>query len=158
MTLESTVEGNTVDDLMLAIAANSLDIVEHILNMEYFTVETTDVRGHTPLVAACAYGRGDIVKLLLDRKADVHRHITTTRITPLHIAAANGFAEVCSILLEQGANASVRDINGSTPLDYVEMSPQPLIENRQSVDRLDHADQQISLMKEECMKVFTNSL
>ena len=36
--------------------------------------------------------------------------------TPLHLAAQEGRAEVCSLLLQMGASASAVDANGQTPL------------------------------------------
>jgi len=38
-------------------------------------------------------------------------------LTPLHVAALHGHAEVARLLLDRGADAGVRDVKGRTPLD-----------------------------------------
>ena len=38
--------------------------------------------------------------------------------TPLHVAAAKSGAELIQALLDAGANKTVRNTNGKTPLDY----------------------------------------
>ncbi|XP_016095399.1 protein phosphatase 1 regulatory inhibitor subunit 16B [Sinocyclocheilus grahami] len=57
---------------------------------------------------------GDIQNLLQDG-ADVNRH-DSQGATLLHVAAANGFAQVAEMLLEGGARTEMRDSDGWTPL------------------------------------------
>lgn len=73
---------------------------------------------HTPLLVASREGRTDMVKLLLERGADVNAMENTFGAVPLHKATYNGHAEITRILARhpgidlnfQGAS------NGYTPL------------------------------------------
>jgi len=55
------------------------------------------MNGATPLFAATQYGRADIVKLLIDAKADVNAALKSG-ITPLFIANQQGFMEIIELL------------------------------------------------------------
>jgi ankyrin repeat protein len=70
--------------------------------------------GWTPLVNACAFGRVDAARVLLDAGADVNGAAADGR-TPLHFSAELGDLELISLLLERGADASVRDHHGESP-------------------------------------------
>jgi ankyrin repeat protein len=58
------------------------------------------------LRVASGAGQRDAVALLLDLGADLHGH---GRVTPLHLAALRGHGDVCDLLLERGADATLRD-------------------------------------------------
>ena len=70
----------------------------------------------TPLHLAAMLGKLQILKALIERKADVSATASIGN-TPLHMAAsyARG-AEVLQALLDAGANASTQDIEGYTAL------------------------------------------
>jgi hypothetical protein len=55
---------------------------------------------------AAGAGQHDAVAFLLDLGADLHGH---GRVSPLHLAALRGHAEVCELLLARGADGSLRD-------------------------------------------------
>ncbi len=76
------------------------------------------VNGFTPLIYLCRADKGeqpDKVRLLLDYHAPVNEPGPKGR-TALHYAAAAGFVEVMTILLDHDANHRIRDHQGETPL------------------------------------------
>jgi Ankyrin repeats (3 copies) len=56
------------------------------------------------------------------------------RATALHYAAKAGFMNTITVLLEHGADPTVRDDNGLTPLDWVERAAKSV--DREKVRRL----------------------
>lgn len=75
--------------------------------------------GYSPLIYASRAGQVEAVKLLLRKGAYVDRQTTEMRSTALHRAAVAGHAEVVRLLLDAGADASIRDCDGMTPLERV---------------------------------------
>jgi ankyrin len=69
----------------------------------------------TALLFAARQGKLDAVRALLDGGADVNQ-VGADNTSPLLIAVVNGHYEVASLLVERGANPSVADANGRTPL------------------------------------------
>ena len=59
-------------------------------------------------------GRRTVVKLLLDRGADVNAK-TATGITPLIAAASVGDADIVKLLLEKGTDVSVERSSRAAP-------------------------------------------
>ena len=85
----------------------------------------------TLLMIACTFGRYEICKFLIEKGADVNRHIVRyantedecVYTTALHQAIDNTFAfftdskfEVCKLLIQKGADINAKDGNGQTPL------------------------------------------
>jgi ankyrin repeat protein len=71
--------------------------------------------GMTALLFASRQGKLDAVRALLEGGADVNQ-VGADNTSPLLIAIVNGHYEVASLLVERGANPSVADANGRTPL------------------------------------------
>jgi ankyrin repeat protein len=74
---------------------------------------TTD--GRTPLHIASEQDHEAVVRLLLDRGADVRAALPSGR-TPLHIASQEGHAAVVRLLLDRGADVRAALPSGWTPL------------------------------------------
>ncbi|KAJ1480115.1 ankyrin repeat protein, partial [Baffinella frigidus] len=72
--------------------------------------------GTTPLHGAVEGGHDDVVKLLLDKFADVHVK-TTDDDTPLHLAVDGGHCTTARMLLDSGADLDARNSSGETPAD-----------------------------------------
>jgi len=71
--------------------------------------------GRTPLHFACEKGHLEVVRLLMDRGADLEK-ADNTGCTPLLIACGRGHLEVARLLLDRGADTEKADSNGETPL------------------------------------------
>lgn len=139
------------EDLMLAIASNSIDIFGEILSHPEIDVNIGDSRGHQPLITACAYGRLDMAQALVQRGADVSYRMPMTKTTALHVASSNGFADIVELLLAHGADRNARDFSGSSPLDYAEVPPVTLIDSEASRIRSDAADERLNEMRRYCL-------
>jgi ankyrin repeat protein len=102
-----TVEGGDVEEV-----ARLLDAEPHL--MEALNPDDDQ----TPLIMAAERGHVGMVRLLLERGADVNAG-SLSGDTALHEAAARGHEEVVSILLGCGADHSRMDvILGGTPLIF----------------------------------------
>lgn len=69
--------------------------------------------------------RDDVIKLLIDLGADIDfpgRHQDIGDIRPLHIALLYGHSSTLELLLRQGADLTIRDAHGLTPVDYADDS------------------------------------
>ncbi|KAH6933041.1 hypothetical protein HPB50_011703 [Hyalomma asiaticum] len=77
-----------------------------------------DYQGCTPLHLAVASGTMAVVDFLTQRSSDELNALDDLFRTPLHWAAILGRLEVSRLLLERGADASLTDRAGATPLYY----------------------------------------
>lgn len=73
--------------------------------------------GRTSLHFAAESGCVKFVKLLLASKVDVNK-LSENGKAALHYAAYNGSYKLVKLMLESGAEVNVKDIVGSTPLDF----------------------------------------
>ncbi|KAI3434440.1 hypothetical protein D9Q98_002517 [Chlorella vulgaris] len=78
-------------------------------------VDTADGHGGTALLDAAANGQVEVVRLLLDRGADLEA-VDSDGDTALAVAAAHGHVEVVRLLLKNSANLDAPGRNGYTPL------------------------------------------
>jgi len=77
---------------------------------------TRNSAGETPLFAACANGRADMVQLLLEQRADANLTKSTDGMSPACAAAAGRHEEVLDLLLEGKADPNLASADGGTPL------------------------------------------
>jgi ankyrin repeat protein len=75
-----------------------------------------DQSGSTPLHEASLYGRTEIVRMMLDRKAEPNMVDQGLGKTPLHEACTFGSEGVVAMLLQAGARLDARTQDGETPL------------------------------------------
>jgi uncharacterized protein len=132
---------------------NELECVRILLRAGANPNRGRDESGETPLHHALAKDGADrtaLVKLLLDHGADPNartkpgvascnfwRDARTRGETPLHRAAAYGPAETIEILLAAGADRTIRDVNGDSPLGWASWH----LRDRAVIDLLDFEDQ-----------------
>jgi ankyrin repeat protein len=73
----------------------------------------------TPLTWAACMGRLGVVRLLLERGAEVNASTASSGFTALHEAALNGHEEIVAVLLSSGADSSRKTWWRSTALVLV---------------------------------------
>ena len=111
-------------------AARTGDVakINSLLAANSSLVNAKDSYGQTPLFQASAYGRLDVVKLLLGKGAAVNfvSHDSAEGdepgCTPLLLAAENGHVEIVKLLLEKGA-----DVNAKASYNTIHQTATPLI-------------------------------
>jgi Ankyrin repeats (3 copies) len=81
-------------------------------------INLKDKNGQTPLSWAARNGHEAVVKLLLDRSADVESRDDEDGRTPLSWAAKNGHDAVVKLLLDRSADIESKSRYGRTPLSY----------------------------------------
>ena len=67
-------------------------------------------------MCAAQHGHDDVVRYLMDNRADVKYRAPSTGINALMLAALNGHMTTAQMLVERGADPDHTDINGNTPL------------------------------------------
>jgi ankyrin repeat protein len=77
-------------------------------------INIKDNYGRTPLMFAATGPFPGTVRMLLDHKAEIDAVDAEEHFTALMYAAAEGQLEVVEILLEYGADAALRDVDGDT--------------------------------------------
>ena len=132
---------------------NELECVRILLRAGANPNRGRDESGETPLHHALAKDGADrtlLVKLLLDHGADSNartkpgvascnfwRDARTRGETPLHRAAAYAPVETIEMLLAAGADRTIRDVNGDSPLGWASWH----LRDRAIIDLLDFEDQ-----------------
>ena len=79
-------------------------------------INTRNKYRQTPLHLAATGGHIEIVRLLLEKGADINAR--DIKGTPLHWAASRGHLEVVRWLVENGADINARDEDGRTALHW----------------------------------------
>ncbi|VDH97454.1 Hypothetical predicted protein [Mytilus galloprovincialis] len=89
-------------------------MVQWMLRNDVVVDQCTD-DGECGIFQASETGRTDIVKLLLDKNANVNLY-NTNNISPLLMASQNGHTDIVKLLLERNPDINLCHINGSSPL------------------------------------------
>jgi len=105
--------------LRRVIERGRLDKVKQLLtkieDINYRSEVYNNIYGKTLLQESVLSEKEDIVKLFVDKGADVNA-VNTSQSTALHTAAIKGYAEIVGILISEGANVNIVDMEGSTAL------------------------------------------
>jgi ankyrin repeat protein len=80
-------------------------------------VNHQDAYGVAPLHGASRTNRVEVVKILIENKADVNLPTTSGKETPLHYAAKYNNPDVVKLLLTNNADKNIKDASGLTPYD-----------------------------------------
>lgn len=100
-----------------------LELASLFLNKEGISPNTESGSYWSPLHIACSKNDDNMVKLLLDKGADVNRHCSALNgspngPTPLHVSAMNGNnKEIIELLINRGADCNIKDENERKAFD-----------------------------------------
>jgi ankyrin repeat protein len=118
LAIETGIQVNIIDEsgknaLMLA-AFNGHTEIMKILIKEDVSVNSKDNTDRTALIYASTGPFPQTVQLLIDNNAEVNVFDNVEHFTALMFAASEGQLEVVKILMANGADASLKDIDGDT--------------------------------------------
>ncbi|XP_039605455.1 putative ankyrin repeat domain-containing protein 20A2 isoform X2 [Polypterus senegalus] len=107
------------NELHAAASVGDLDRLEQLLNRKgkKANVNKADKENRTLLHVACAGGHNDVVSFLVENQAELDP-IDDEHQTPLIMAVQHMREECVLILLKNGANPWLKDINGDTALHH----------------------------------------
>lgn len=83
-----------------------------------------------------------MAKLLIENKANVNAITSVTKRTPLMMASLQGNTELVKLLIQNGADSSMRDGFGKTASDYAKESPKYLADLKQGVAEINEQVQE----------------
>lgn len=112
-----------------ACASASLDIINYLIS-KGAEINSTDLNGKNPIHEACIsnYDRKDVVKRLLDLKANVS-YLDQDRNTQLHVAIISRKYEIAEMLIDKYENIDLLNIFDESPLHLAsDFAPKSLIE------------------------------
>jgi len=104
---------------------------EHDPNDNNTHINQIDADGWTLLHHAANEGRKEVVAFLLDHDAGVNM-VTNLGDTALHFAAAKNYCPSVRILLAKGADATIKNRDGKSPLDVATADVVTIIKQYQS--------------------------
>ncbi len=111
--------------LHYAAASRHLVIAQMLIDSQNFNPENINAQnedGETPLHVAIRKNRLDMVKLLIEKGADL-KNINTCGDTPLHVAVQNSWFyqfDIVNLLIEKGADVHLENKQGKTPLSMAQ--------------------------------------
>jgi serine/threonine-protein phosphatase 6 regulatory ankyrin repeat subunit B len=106
---------NQTQQLRSAIESRDLRMINSLIEIKPDINALTE-DGSSLLIIASQKGYLEIVKLLLNKKANVNFAISTNLFTALHLATLNGHNNVVEELLANGADVKAKTINNFTAL------------------------------------------
>ena len=114
---DAVLEAGPELDVFDAAAAGHVDRLTQLLDDDPDLVNTWSSDGFAPLHLASFFSRGDAVRLLLDRGADVGAVARNDmKVQPLHSAVAAQSTEIVAALLVAGADPNARQQDDFTPM------------------------------------------
>lgn len=97
-----------------AVTNGELNVVLELVDQ---FLHARDDHGRTPLLLSAMSDRFDVLKVCLSRGANVSPRDDATASSALHFAAGNGNLRAVKLLLSEGADSGMKDMNGFSPID-----------------------------------------
>lgn len=98
--------------------------VNYMLDKHPYLISICDSDKYTPLHRACYSNNVQVVRILIERGADIHAR-TDLGWTPLHSAAKWSALESASVLIDSGADVNARSDGNVTPLHLASATQSP---------------------------------
>jgi ankyrin repeat protein len=130
--LLSSIVDPVIDASLVDNTTRLLDVLNGLSPERLHKVLTrTDERGFTPLHLAAERNQPESLKCLLikDANPNIRSTLTTSEITPLHIAARHGHLASLQLLVQLGGDIMIQDKCHLTPVDYAQINGQDLCFN-----------------------------
>lgn len=122
--------------LMSAIQAQQTDIVRRLLECD-IDLNAQNDNGWTATICASAdLPETEILSLLLAHKPDINLATSSSKETPLIVAAHHKDSEKMELLLQSGADPNMQDLNGHTALHHVLQSCGT--DEQESIEKMTH--------------------
>ncbi|XP_029110822.1 ankyrin repeat and SAM domain-containing protein 6 isoform X2 [Scleropages formosus] len=112
-------------DVFSALKLGNSQLVREIVDEDPAQVNSANADGASPLMIAAVSGQLDVVRLLVERSADVDKQDGVHGWTALMQATYHGNKDVVKYLLSQGADVNLRAKNGYTAFDLVMLLNDP---------------------------------
>ena len=122
--------GYRQSDLENVLSAASSCCDEAVLDLLVTNIaEHSDTFQWPPVILcrAAQFGLKNVVRKLLRSGASLEAAVTFHKLTPMHLAARHGHAEVVRVLLEEGAKLTATDEEGRTPLHIASKYSHPTV-------------------------------
>ncbi|KAK1753735.1 hypothetical protein QBC47DRAFT_387034 [Echria macrotheca] len=97
------------------LANGTRDELQEALASEPFEVNTVDSLGYAPIHWAARRGSFDACQMLIQAGGSIELRTRSENCTALQIASFSGHSSVVSLLLDNGADAEVKDSSGRSP-------------------------------------------
>lgn len=111
-----------IENFMTAAKNGQVDVVENFLNQYGAAIVNAEDNIKARAITWAAWGGcDDVIKLLLNRGAEIDAHGTSGK-TALSWAAEMGKLETFALLLDRGAKLDDKDDSGTTPMEYAKRS------------------------------------
>ncbi|TRY69888.1 hypothetical protein DNTS_015350 [Danionella cerebrum] len=123
--LTHTEEEKKRPDIFHALKLGQVTLVHQLLQEDPGLVNKCNGDGASPLMMASVGGDLELVKLLVEKKANVNTQDTHHGWTALMQATYHGNKEVVRFLLEQGADVNLRAKNGYSAFDLLMLLNDP---------------------------------
>ena len=100
-----------------ASACGDLNRIRSILDQHPERINEYGSDGFTPLGFAAYFGHIELVKIMIERGADVNFHSKNAQnVAPLHSAVSAKHTEIIDLLIKNGADINAKQENNVTPL------------------------------------------
>jgi ankyrin repeat protein len=107
---------DVLDAVWIAAEEGDLAEVQNLVGQDPFLLnEHDEIRGRTPVMAACINGHLETVRWLLDQGAATNER-DRDGWTALHLAGRWGHTPTVSLLMQRGTDPTIADESGETPL------------------------------------------
>jgi ankyrin repeat protein len=100
---------------LLAAEGGKPEAIKKFLSLGFEATAADEYGGWTALIYAARYP--EAVKVLIDAGAKVNAASKVLSMTPLFVAAQNGWAESVKVLIDAGADVNLANSDGITPLN-----------------------------------------